>query len=582
MINKSYVACSVVIVFLAYYVLVCQNLYICDDFRYAFVQGTDEPVRGMGDAIRSQKHAYIYENGRFLVHVLVQCFSGIWGMGAMRLANAVFFTVLVFGIAHLVRYRLPHLTGVLPVVLVGLLFLMPCPGVALMGNMAMSVNYLWTASLNIVLIALLFHLQGRRGGMASHLAVLFFAVLVGHLQESFSIGIAVALLLHLLVNKPSRQGYALWLVAGYWIGCASVCLAPGNFLRLDMVQGDSSLVYRITQGCASVVVYTRLFPIMCGLLLLTLVCRRKEGLAFIRDNQIWVTAPIVNVMFIAFVAFTGRHQATCVELCSLIVLLRWLYGFILSRFPRMNAAIACLAVLVLLASYVPIYQVRAQVAEAYGALWKSAGVYGKGIVVSTDYDRLSYGNVGYMFRQFTSREYDQNFPLTGFSRVLTGGRDAGYMTTRLPQTPEGIKAVCRPNNEVAFHIYHQSGDCFYIVRLQQEEKGKFKGVNIIQQDNWLSSLRSCLFGGTPGIREYQAGWDELECYEHDGVNDYVVMDYAPLPIKSIVLVPRNTTEGEPRQTAPQLPQGTREPVTNPALKNQILLRLAPPEEVFCS
>ena len=94
--KKLPVILTLAIVAIVYYVMARLNLFVCDDFRYAFIQGTDKPVQTITDAISSQCHAYMFENGRFIVHTLVQCFAGIWGMEWLRVCNTLFFVVFIW------------------------------------------------------------------------------------------------------------------------------------------------------------------------------------------------------------------------------------------------------------------------------------------------------------------------------------------------------------------------------------------------------------------------------------------------------------------------------------------------------
>ena len=47
-----------------------------DDWHYAFIFGTLEPIRSVGDILVSQWHHYLSFNGRFVAHFFVQFFDG--------------------------------------------------------------------------------------------------------------------------------------------------------------------------------------------------------------------------------------------------------------------------------------------------------------------------------------------------------------------------------------------------------------------------------------------------------------------------------------------------------------------------
>ena len=55
----------------------------------------DQPVNNLGDALRSQVTAYQDYNGRFLVHAVVQWFSGTKGDTFIAVANTLMWALMI-------------------------------------------------------------------------------------------------------------------------------------------------------------------------------------------------------------------------------------------------------------------------------------------------------------------------------------------------------------------------------------------------------------------------------------------------------------------------------------------------------
>ena len=55
----------------------------------------EQPVNSLGDALRSQVNAYQQYNGRFLVHTVVQWFSGTKGDTFIAVANTLMWALMM-------------------------------------------------------------------------------------------------------------------------------------------------------------------------------------------------------------------------------------------------------------------------------------------------------------------------------------------------------------------------------------------------------------------------------------------------------------------------------------------------------
>ena len=188
------------LLFLVFYMLDRFSPFIADDYAYKFFY--DENIGGLSivnsilDAVKFQANDYMTHNGRFIVHTLTAYFCGKLGVEWFRIINSFIFILLVYGVLNLIRSEF-GIRKIDKYIIAFVLFMfLPCPGMIIFGSIAMCINYLWTACA-ITYFIILFENVVKRKNACNNVVVkiLYFivALLVGSLQESFSLGISAAL-----------------------------------------------------------------------------------------------------------------------------------------------------------------------------------------------------------------------------------------------------------------------------------------------------------------------------------------------------------------------------------------------------
>lgn len=518
---------------MVYYLLVRQNMFICDDFRYAFVQGTDNYVNGWGDAVRSQMYAYVHENGRFLVHTIVQYFAGVLGIEWLRVANTFIFVSICIFINKLLSSRNSTHEVSYALIVLALILCIPVPGYSYLGNIAMSVNYLWSSSLSLAFIYILeLYLYESRRAYSHHCLVLLmsFSFVVGAWQESFSIGMSVALFAFVCIKKKNIDKATLMIILSYWIGASFVILAPSNVLREASWNGENtSLASRFIQGFGSVAVYAKTFDAMVLLLLGLFFYNKHKLINIVKMDLIFILTSVVNVFFVACVAFTGPHQLVCVELFSSIVLLHILTEIVGSFSYSKASLTASIVIFILL---MPIYYYRSKVNEAYYQMIERAKSSTDGYLIGGSYDSISYKPRNWIVKTYTTTEKNQNCPLGTLSMWLTKGIDKDLLRMRIPLSKEELINICDEQNEEQPGVFHRCEDWFYIVKTDSLSKQ----IKVGFKENKLSTLRSRLFGR---YQEVQYRIDDLSKFSYfsDRQNKYyVIYDEDSYPIVNIELI----------------------------------------------
>ena len=114
-----------------------------------------------------------------------------------------------------------------------------------------------------------------------------------------------------------------------WIGTAVVVFAPGNFLRLegvDKAQGVPGFISSLS-NFARLFTDTKLMIIAIVLSIILWVKDKAQIYNFYKVNFIYIWSIIFNA-FLVLITYSGERQLTCIELFSLILILRLLLHFI--------------------------------------------------------------------------------------------------------------------------------------------------------------------------------------------------------------------------------------------------------------
>lgn len=352
----------IIIVFIAFYVLNQFSVLIGDDFWYCFygvdANGTAQFIDSFGDAVCSQLHAYTTHNGRIIVHTLTSYFCGVLGMNVFKIFNSLVFTLMFYGLLKLSRKYIGYQTWDKYLIIFMLFVLMPYPGQIFWGSIAMSINYLWTSCAVIYLLVFYGIIKEHKikYNLLGNIVVFLISILAGSLQESFTIGISGALFLYYCFHYKEFKGTIPYFVIGLWIGTAIVVFAPGNFLRLegvDKAQSASGFISSLS-NFARLFTDTKLMIIAIVLSIILWVKDRAQICNFYKVNFIYIWSIIFSA-FLVFITYSGERQLTCIELFSLILILRLLLHFSNPiRIKKIELVYSILLSIVCLLLYYPI------------------------------------------------------------------------------------------------------------------------------------------------------------------------------------------------------------------------------------
>lgn len=455
-------------------------IFSIDDWPYSWVSEEngdnyfspfgDDAVRkhvdSVEDAIVSQSREYFRSNGRFITHVMVQTICGTVPMNSFVVINTLVFCVFLYCMLHF-SLRKPYRLAEMLILLGGIWFLIPFKGMTFFGNVAMTVNYLWTTTFTLLFLMLYYGLKrsGRKLSIITLIGLFFLSGIVGSLQESFCIGFAGAFFFLLVIGWRTKALTRLDIVIalGYMIGAAFCVLSPANFSR---AQGDGigfhfNVIYGLLASPA--------FDVFLITLVIYLLRHRNQFVYFFRENFIFSLAFLFNLLFALVIAYNGRHQLTCISILALILTCKiWFEEF--QWRARWKAVFAVILTVGIIITYIPIKSLRKKYNAAYEELIDKVKNSNDSIIGAKDFADFT-GKIHNMplvenyyvntFSFFGSDSWER-----GVSLMLTNGKDLYHLRHVLPEDPGIIAAGCINKNEV-FPDLWRVGD-IYVSRSDKE------------------------------------------------------------------------------------------------------------------
>lgn len=461
-----------VIYTVSFYIMDSYAISNIDDWRYAFVcepEGEDylsvfkdgftrEPITSFTDAVKSQEQDYYKTNGRFITHTLTQYFCGTCSMKQFVIINTLVFAIFVLCVIKLTRPKQLNISSLL-IILMGIWLLIPFKGITFMGNISLSINYLWAAAFNLLFIILYQHIFNRQCSLWWLVFILPFAIITGSLQESFSIGICGALCFHALIHYKRLRFFEIAILCAYVIGSLTCILSPANFNRADDIGGFGFHLGGIFGLFAS--------PVM-WLFLITLIflAKRKALLSYFLNDSMMLSAAIITILFVLFVAYNGRHQLMSVNIFMFIFVCKtW---FSLCKQRRIFQAAAIMLTIIFLLTWYPILHARKTYYDAYQQLVKRCYESQDGYVNGHDFEYLS---AKYFRNLFLNYNYVGTFTFLDWglhdrdlSLWMTKGKNNTLVTAILPNDKSLIVKDCNKENEIQPNLFRISdGPLLYYV-----------------------------------------------------------------------------------------------------------------------
>ena len=450
-----------IIIGVAFYLLDRFSLFIVDDYDYAFKFGTYERIQSLKDIFVSQFDHYMLRNGRFLVHCVVQLFCGILGVEWFRIINTIMFVLFCAITTRLVcgTYRIPIMWYTLTAFAIWLFI--PRIGFTILGNIACGVNYLWVGVASVAFILLHQKVADAKLSTGANIGLVVIGVLIGSLQESFSIPISGALFLYYCFNLKKFKGSVVWLVCGYWLGSIALIIAPGNFIRLQKeVSAESIIIVSIRRFLA-------IFK-DCWLLIVVVIshivflCKNQINVRqFISQNILLYMMLLIGFAFTIIIAYTGEHQLFFIGWLVILIMLKLLYAY----WSSANVKIQQIVIVLILLCMIPMcgytYKYRLKDYILYEQLVDNIKESQDGNVISLNWYANEYRKSKFEKRYASAANFEPKKHLT--SMFYTG--DTDHLKNYIPCSLEELELLTANRMSISPNIWHLEDYYCYVIKV---------------------------------------------------------------------------------------------------------------------
>lgn len=309
-----------------------------DDYIYKFrflENGSNRscPINNISDVFLSQVEHYHQVNGRFIVHFVIQLFSGIIGKPIFNLLNSVAFLAFIY---MLVKYTMKEVTAMrFLIVSLAVVFLLPCFNNCFLW-MSGAINYLWSG------LAVLFYLYVLNQFKDKDISWKYFAIgvlalFLGWTHEGISFPLALSSLFYILFfNKKRFRSASFPLILFFLIGSLLCAFSPSTMSRggFDSTIGIMTILSRVVNGL-SLLAHLKSFVFLALLILYCLI--RRKRIVKLDDFSIIIVGGIIFSMGIVLISgFSTGRAAFGLELCCLMMVLRILSDMKMFNFAKIT------------------------------------------------------------------------------------------------------------------------------------------------------------------------------------------------------------------------------------------------------
>lgn len=356
-----------------FFLLDAQSFPTGDDLGYMFADSAHHVcdgsrVESLSDVLKTQCSHYMTCNGRFLLHSLAMSMLSLWPGWLVTLSNTIMFGIALWLFTALSSGRMRVSASDVTVGGLWMCLCVPMIGITWMSLVSYSVNYLWSAAVNLLFVLLV-----MRNFKSVWLLPL--ALLAGALQESFSLPVSCGLLVLLISDRSYRTPRFICVACLYWLATSILFFAPGNLTHAAQGGGfeASALMHRFTAMCASC---TRIPAVTAALILLVMAATpmfKSVRKMMWHDRFLW--SIFCGALLLDAITFTSHRQLTLLGLTGGILCMRSLWSF----YPALSQRIfslkgAIISMFILLLGFACVYPERAKDKRRYEALMTQAAM----------------------------------------------------------------------------------------------------------------------------------------------------------------------------------------------------------------
>jgi hypothetical protein len=285
-----------------------------DDWHYAFIFGTQEPVRSISDIIVSQYHHYFGFNGRAIVHFFVQVFDGLLGKGVFNVVNALIFVLFLYTLAMNTSHDKSSYYKIMSVAFI-LIFLLMTGFKYTILWLSGAVNYLWVG---VAVLCFLYLMEKEEVASWARVPLFLFGFICGWSNEALAVGLGAAYFFYYAFHRKRLCGHRLWMLSGFYLGALFLVFSPAAINRaLSTSARQLSILERVIN-----LQNLSIFFILLAFVVIKVIFKKISFREWVKREQVLILATLMSILFIIFTGFYYSHSRFGIELFSLLLLLR--------------------------------------------------------------------------------------------------------------------------------------------------------------------------------------------------------------------------------------------------------------------
>lgn len=338
--------------------------FVMDDALYAHIYpavshcksnphglDVDETINSVYDVLISQYHHYFNNNGRSIVHTVVQLFCGLLGKNCYNVFAAFLFGVFAIVLCKTCyREKSIGVNACVPLLFVFLF----CPEpTCYYDGIAYGVNYLWSET-----FCLLFVIYFLKKYNTSYLTLLLLALLsfvAGWSHEGFVIGICGGLFDYFIMNYKKMNKMQWTMLICFGIGTALLVFSPGNFARADRLNETNSIEnLNPFQLRLKFFEFIRSTYFLLAILMFWLIKDKNHFFSFVKKNRFWFSSMGMSFLFLMAVGVLNKRAVVGFEFFSSILLCK---AFLEIKYVQQhcNCASICSTLIVFISGIIILY-----------------------------------------------------------------------------------------------------------------------------------------------------------------------------------------------------------------------------------
>lgn len=323
--------------------------YMCMDTGDGMMHfNHDYRIESIGDALVSMKNWYQLENGRILVHFIVQCFCGFMGKGVFNVINGIAYIAFLYSCLRWLKVQ--SLKGSL--IVIGVLWLALPVQYIFTVSIAYAVNYLWVATLMICFLLVLRYnseTTGKENNVLILMMLMGLGLLTGATHEGFMFPLSVATFCFMICNRHRLNKQIVCLILGLWIGTATVVFAPATIQRSNDSMAQQSINFSDWLMLkAHVLIYSkRVIILLLSLVVVCFVLGHQKFMGIIREYLTELVTIAMGLVFVALLPHYSQRMVFPAELLAVLILLSllWKISFLKSHLRTACATISLLTLI---------------------------------------------------------------------------------------------------------------------------------------------------------------------------------------------------------------------------------------------